>query len=118
MPLIRRCCATTVMCWQAGEKGVLLWRCCRHPASLQLSWSSVKLAFEQSAILKQMIAARTADALELTNGISIEVRPSSFRGLRGPTYIAVVADELSFWYADSSYANRTPKSWLRCVLVC
>jgi hypothetical protein len=47
----------------------------------------------------------TADALELTNGITLEVRPASFRKLRGPTYIAVIADELAFWYVDAAYAN-------------
>ena len=50
--------------------------------------------FERSPILKQLIASRTADALELTNGITLEVRPASFRKLRGPTYVAVIADEL------------------------
>jgi hypothetical protein len=25
--------------------------------------------------------------------------------LRGPTYVAVVADELAFWYVDAAYAN-------------
>ena len=31
--------------------------------------------------------------------------PASFRKLRGPTYIAVIADELAFWYVDAAYAN-------------
>src|SRR5262249_10844622 len=53
----------------------------------------------------QLIASRTADALELTNGITLEVRPASFRKLRGPTYVAVIADELAFWYVDAAYAN-------------
>ena len=35
----------------------------------------------------------------------LEVRPASFRKLRGPTYIAVIADELAFWYVDAAYAN-------------
>ena len=88
----------------AGEKGVLLC-VAADTRQARIILDYCEAAFEQSAMLKQMIAARTADALELTNGISIEVRPASFRRLRGPTYIAVVADELSFWYADSSYAN-------------
>jgi len=33
------------------------------------------------------------------------MRPASFRKLRGPTYVAVIADELAFWYADVAYAN-------------
>jgi hypothetical protein len=62
-------------------------------------------SFERSPILKQLIANRTADALELTNDITLEVRPASFRKLRGPTYVAVIADELAFWYVDAAYAN-------------
>ena len=29
----------------------------------------------------------------------------SFRKLRGPTYIAVIADELAFWFVDDFYVN-------------
>ena len=43
--------------------------------------------------------------MELTNGITLEVRPASFRKLRRPTYVAVIADELAFWYVDTAYAN-------------
>ena len=39
------------------------------------------------------------------SGITLEIRPASFRKLRGPTYIAVIADELAFWYVDAAYAN-------------
>ena len=33
------------------------------------------------------------------------MRPARFRKLRGPTYIAVIADELAYWYTEASYAN-------------
>lgn len=59
-------------------------------------------AFEQSPILSQLIASRTADALELANGVNIEVRAASFRRLRGPTYIAVIADKSAFWLSENS----------------
>jgi len=87
-----------------GETGVLL---CIAPdqrqASIVLEYASA--ALEQSPILKQMVANRTADTLELTNGVNIEVRSASFRRLRGPTYIAVIADEAAFWYSDEFSAN-------------
>jgi hypothetical protein len=53
-------------------------------------------------ILRQLIANRTSDALELTNRICVEVRASNFRRLRGPTYCAVLADEAAFWLSDES----------------
>jgi hypothetical protein len=87
-----------------GERGVLLCVALdQRVAKIILDYAEA--CFERSPILKQLIASRTADALELTNGITLEVRPASFRKLRGPTYVAVIADELAFWYGDSGYAN-------------
>lgn len=87
-----------------GECGVLL---CIAPdqrqAGIVLGYAVA--AFEQSPILRQLIANRSSDTLELTNGVSIEVRASSFRRLRGPTYVAVIADEAAFWYSDEFSAN-------------
>jgi hypothetical protein len=48
------------------------------------------------------ISNRTAEVLSLKNGVDIEVRPASFRGVRGVTAIAVVADEIAFWRSDES----------------
>ena len=87
-----------------GERGVLLCVALdQRVAKIILDYAEA--CFERSPILRQLIANRTADALELTNGITLEVRPASFRKLRGPTYIAVIADELAFWYVDAAYAN-------------
>jgi hypothetical protein len=87
-----------------GERGVLLCVALdQKVATIILNYAQA--LFEHSPILRQLIENRSADALELTNGISLEVRPVSFRRLRGPTYIAVIADELAYWYTESSYAN-------------
>jgi hypothetical protein len=84
-----------------GETGVVL---CIAPdqrqATITLDYCTA--AFQASPILRQLIASRTADSLTLTNGISIEVRAASFRRLRGPTYVAVIADEAAFWLSDES----------------
>ncbi len=87
-----------------GERGILL---CIAPdqrqAAIVLDYCTA--AFESSPILSQLIAGRTADALELTNGICIEVRASSFRRLRGPTYIGVICDEAAFYFNDEFSTN-------------
>jgi hypothetical protein len=87
-----------------GERGVLL---CIAPDQRQAAivLDYVHAAFESSLILKQLIANRTADTLVLTNGINIEVRAASFRRLRGPTYVACIADEAAFWYSDEFSSN-------------
>ena len=71
-----------------------------------------------SEILRQLIKGRTQDGIELTNNISIEVKPASFRKLRGPTYIAVIADELAFWFTDATSPIQTSRCWLQPVLAC
>jgi hypothetical protein len=87
-----------------GERGIVLMIAPdQRQAGIALNYAEA--AFESSPILKQLIANRTADTLELNNGITIEVRAASFRRLRGPTYVAVIADEAAFWYTDEFSAN-------------
>jgi hypothetical protein len=87
-----------------GETGVvLLIAPDQKQAAISLEYCTA--AFEQSPILRQLIARRTADTLELTNGISIEVRAASFRRLRGPTFVAVIADEAAFFMSDEYSSN-------------
>jgi hypothetical protein len=84
-----------------GEKGVVL---CIAPdqrqARIMLDYCTGIL--ESTPILAQLIASRTADTLELTTGIRIEVRSASFRRLRGVTCVATIADEACFWLSDES----------------
>ena len=53
-------------------------------------------------MLERMVESRTAEAIHLSNRISIEVHTASFRAVRGYTLIGVIADEVAFWRDDSS----------------
>jgi hypothetical protein len=84
-----------------GERGILLIIAPdTRQATIVLDY--IEANFRSSPILAQLIQQRTADALELTNGITIEVRSSNFRRLRGPTFIAIIADEVAFWHSDDT----------------
>ncbi len=87
-----------------GEKGIVL---CIAPDQRQASviFGYAAACFERSPPLATLVASRSADVLSLTNGVSVEVRAASFRRLRGPTYVAVVADECAFWYTADGSAN-------------
>ncbi len=87
-----------------GELGVVLL-IAPDQRQARIALDYCQAAFEASPILKQLIANRTADTLELTNRIAVEVRAASFRRLRGPTYLAVIADEAAFWYSDEVSSN-------------
>jgi hypothetical protein len=84
-----------------GERGVILTIAPdQRQADIVLDY--VTAYFEDSPILRQLIEARVARSLRLTNGITIEVRASDFRNLRGPTYVCAICDESSFFLNDNS----------------
>ncbi len=84
-----------------GERGLVL---CIAPDQKQadIVLDYVEANFKQSPILRQLVEVRTQRALKLTNRVNIEVRASDFRTLRGPTYVAVIADESAFWLSENS----------------
>ncbi len=53
-------------------------------------------------MLARLIERETAEAIDLSNGISIEIMTANFRTLRGYTVVAVLADEVAFWRSDES----------------
>jgi len=70
---------------------------------------------ECSPLLSQLIVAKTAESISLSNGIDIEVRPASFRGVRGVTTVAVVADEACYWYAEDTASTNPDTAILDAV---
>ena len=88
----------------AGEKGVLLIIAADSRQSAVILDYTVA-AFEQSPILRQLIAGRTARELRLTNGITIESRPADFRNLRGISFISVFGDETAFLRTEGDSPN-------------
>lgn len=84
-----------------GERGVIpLIAPDKVQARVALDYATGLL--EQSPLLSQRLADRTAETLRLTTGIDIEVRSASFRRLRGLTSVAALADEAAFWLSEES----------------
>jgi hypothetical protein len=48
-------------------------------------------------MLTQMIESETADSIELSNSITIEIHTASFRSVRGYTVVGALLDEVAFW---------------------
>jgi hypothetical protein len=53
--------------------------------------------------LKQMVLRQTADEIDLINGITIAVKTSDYRAVRGVTIVCCICDEVAFW--DSQGVN-------------
>lgn len=84
-----------------GERGLVL---CIGPdqRQAQITRDYIEGVFDASKILSRLIVNRTADTIELSNNITIEVRAASFRRLRGVTCVAVIATEASFFQTEES----------------
>ena len=87
-----------------GERGrVLVIGPDQRQAQVQKDY--IAGVFESSPVLSPMLVSETADTLELSNGIAIEVRAANFRRLRGVTSVAVIATEAAFWFSDETSSN-------------
>lgn len=54
------------------------------------------------SMLKEMVVGETADSIELTGRVRIEIATASFKATRGYTLAGVVADEVAYWRSEDS----------------
>jgi len=62
----------------------------------------IKGFLESVAMLKAMITRQTAESIELSNRVVIEIHSASFRAVRGYSLAATVCDEIAFWRSEES----------------
>jgi hypothetical protein len=55
-----------------------------------------------SPLLAQAIESETAESIDLTNHVTIEVGTASHRSIRGYTIAAALCDEIAFWPTDDA----------------
>jgi hypothetical protein len=58
--------------------------------------------FERIPMLAALVERGSAEQIDLTNRVSIEIATASFRSTRGYTLAAVLGDETAFWRSDES----------------
>jgi hypothetical protein len=51
-------------------------------------------------MLRELVANRAKETIELRNRVTLEVHTASFRSVRGYSLIGVVCDEIAFWQTD------------------
>jgi hypothetical protein len=87
-----------------GERGLVLFLA-QNQRTAAVAFDYATAIIDAIPVLQQLVVKRTSDTISLSTGIDLEIRSASFRGLRGVTCVAVIADETSFWYSDESSAN-------------
>ena len=84
-----------------GERGVIaLIATDRNQAAVAFNY--IRGMFEVSPALGSMVARITADSIELTNRVVIQVTTASYRAIRGKTLLAVIMDEACFFRSEST----------------
>lgn len=87
---------------QPGERGTVI------VAAADRRQARVIFRYAHALITRIPMLARllekepTAEAIDLTNGVSIEIGTASFRSVRGYTVVAALCDEIAFWHSDDS----------------
>jgi phage terminase large subunit-like protein len=86
-----------------GERGIVMVIAAdRRQARVVLRY--VAAFFEQIPMLATLVERRTAEAIHLANGISLEVHTASYKSTRGYTIVAAICDEIAFWPTEE-HAN-------------
>lgn len=87
-----------------GERGRLPYLAASiKQASIAFQYADA--LFTDLPLLANLVTDRSKEVISLSNRIDLEVRAATWRGLRGVTSIAVVADEIAFFMNDENSAN-------------
>jgi hypothetical protein len=71
----------------------------------KIAFSYIRGLFEQVPALAAMVTRITADTIELSNRVTIEVHTNSFRSTRGRSFLCAIFDEASFFRSDDNFAS-------------
>jgi hypothetical protein len=88
-----------------GERGVALYLAPTQDQAGR-AFRYARDFIEHSALMAKLVTNRTADSIELSNGIDIEIQAANWRYVRGVTCIAVVLDECAFLRNETDSANK------------
>ena len=53
-------------------------------------------------MIEALIDNETKEAIELTNGITIEIHTANYRAIRGYTVVGAICDEVAFWRSEDA----------------
>jgi hypothetical protein len=91
-------------CLAVGETALAL---CLAPNARQaaLAFDRTVGLIDASEMLRSTVKHRTQETISLSNNVNIEVRPASFRGLRGVTCCCITLDESCYFLFEGQGSN-------------
>lgn len=87
---------------QPGERGTVVVMASTKPQARTIFRYTRALITRIPMLALMLEKEPTAEAIDLTNDVSIEIGVASFRSVRGYTIVAALCDEIAFWHSDDS----------------
>jgi hypothetical protein len=97
-----------------GEHGVLPIMAASTLQAVQC-YNFVRGIFTDIPRFAALVRNMTGDCISLKNRVDIQIRPASFRTIRGITAIAAIAEECSMWQSDEFGSRNADKEILDAV---
>jgi hypothetical protein len=88
-------------CLSPGENGFIIIIAADRKQA-QTIFRYLKALLLEVPMLATLVAQVTAESIELTNGVVVEVATCSYRTVRGRTIIGALCDEVAFWPSEYS----------------
>lgn len=86
---------------QPGERGtVLILAADRRQA--RTIYRYARALVRDVPMIAALLERETADGLELSTGVNIEIATASYKTARGYTVVAALLDEIAFWHIDGA----------------
>jgi Terminase large subunit, T4likevirus-type, N-terminal len=84
-----------------GERGVIMVIATDRRQARTIHRYAAAL-LRETPMLQALIERDTAEAIDLANGITVEISAASYRSVRGYTVVAALCDEIAFWRSEDS----------------
>ncbi len=97
-----------------GERGVLPIMAASTLQAVQC-YNFVRGIYTDIPRFAALVRNMTGDCISLKNRIDIQIRPASFRTIRGITAIAAIAEEISMWMSDEFGSRNADKEVLDAI---
>ena len=92
-----------------GERGVIMI-IATDRRQARVLFRYVRALLFDVPMLRGMVERETAETIDLTNNITIEIQTASYRSVRGFTLVAALCDEIAFW-RGTTRQTPTRRSW-------
>lgn len=97
-----------------GEEAISLFAA-QTARNAQVAFGYAKAIVERSPVIGKLVDQVLSDTIKLKNGTALEIRPASFRNLRGFTMLSAVLDEVAFFHLEEAGSRNSDQEIVAAI---